>query len=119
MEQKTNKFNEKSKNFGLEINIGKNKLMIVNNKKQPVIKIEGHQIENVEQFKYLGSIMTKEGGTEKDTETRIANAQHAFHMLNRIWYSSNLSKGYKIRIFNSNVKSILLYGSETWKIKKN
>jgi hypothetical protein len=62
--------------------------------------------------------MTKEGGTEKDTETRIANAQYAFHMLNRIWYSSNLSKGYKIRIFNSNVKSVLLYGSETWKINK-
>jgi hypothetical protein len=59
--------------------------------------------------------MTKEGGTEKDIETRIANA---FHMLNRIWYSSNLSKGYKIRIFNSNVKLVLLYVSETWKINK-
>jgi hypothetical protein len=49
--------------------------------------------------------MTKEGGTEKDTEMRIANAQYAFHMLNRMWYSSHLSQGYKIRIFNSNVKS--------------
>jgi hypothetical protein len=39
-------------------------------------------------------------------------------MLNRIWYSSNLSKGNKIRIFNSDVKSVLLYGSETWKINK-
>jgi hypothetical protein len=62
--------------------------------------------------------MTKEGGTEKDIEMRIANAQYAFHMLNRIWYSSNLSKGYKIRIFNFNVKSVLLYRSETWKINK-
>jgi hypothetical protein len=62
--------------------------------------------------------MTNEGGTEKDIETRIVNAQNAFHMLNRIWYSSNLSKGNKIRIFNSNVKSVLLYGSETWKINK-
>jgi hypothetical protein len=92
--------------------------MTVNNKKQPEIKIEGHQVENVEKFKYLGSIMTKEGGTEKDTETRIASAQNAFHMLNRIWYSSHLSKGYKIRIFNSNVKSVVLYGSETWKVNK-
>jgi hypothetical protein len=62
--------------------------------------------------------MTKEGGTEKDTETRIANAENAFHMLNRIWYCSSLSKGYKVRIFNSNVKSVLLYGSETWKLNK-
>jgi hypothetical protein len=115
--KKTNKLNEESK-FGLEINIRKTKLMTVNNKKQPVIKIEGHQIENVEKFKCLGSIMTKEGGTEKDIETRVANAQNAFHMLNRIWYSSNLSKGYNIRIFNSNFNSVLLYGSETWKINK-
>jgi hypothetical protein len=33
MEQKENKFNEESKKFGLEINIGKTKLMTVNNKK--------------------------------------------------------------------------------------
>jgi predicted adenine nucleotide alpha hydrolase (AANH) superfamily ATPase len=59
--------------------------MTVNNKKkQQVIKTEGHQIENGEKFKYLGSIMNKEGSTEKDIEMRIANAQSAFHMLNRI-----------------------------------
>jgi hypothetical protein len=72
------------------------------------MKIEGHQIENFEIFKYLGSIMTKEGGTEKDIETRIANAQNAFRIRIRIWYSSHLSKGNKIRIFNSNVESLLL-----------
>jgi hypothetical protein len=33
MEQKTNKFNEESKKFGLVINIRKTKLMTVNNKK--------------------------------------------------------------------------------------
>jgi hypothetical protein len=33
---------------------------------------------------YSASNLTKEGGTEEDTETRIANAQYAFHMLNRI-----------------------------------
>jgi hypothetical protein len=33
MEQKRNKLNEESKIFGLEINIGKTKLMTVNNKK--------------------------------------------------------------------------------------
>jgi hypothetical protein len=39
-------------------------------------------------------------------------------MLNRIWYANNVSKGNKIRIFNSNIKSVLLCGSETWKINK-
>ena len=39
-------------------------------------------------------------------------------MLDNIWKSKTLSKHTKIRIFNSNVKSVLLYGSETWRTTK-
>ena len=34
---------------------------------------------------------------------------------NKIWRERNVSIKTKLRIFNSNVKSVLLYGSETWK----
>ena len=36
-------------------------------------------------------------------------------MLKNIWASKKISQATKIRLFNSNVKSILLYGSETWR----
>ena len=35
-------------------------------------------------------------------------------MLNKIWRTQKLRLKTKIKIFNSNVKSVLLYGSETW-----
>ena len=35
-----------------------------------------------------------------------------------IWRSTALSLRNKIRIFNTNVKSILLYGSDTWRVTK-
>ncbi|PNF38189.1 hypothetical protein B7P43_G14230, partial [Cryptotermes secundus] len=36
-----------------------------------------------------------------------------------IWYgSTNISKKTKLRVFNTNVKSVLLYACETWKILK-
>ena len=36
--------------------------------------------------------------------------------LRPIWNSKALSLKNKIRIFNTNVKSVLLYGSETWRV---
>ena len=45
---------------------------------------------------------------------RISKAKGAFAQLNKIWNSSFISTKTKIRFFNSNVKSVLLYGCETW-----
>nr|KAG5686925.1 hypothetical protein BaRGS_020734 [Batillaria attramentaria] len=39
-------------------------------------------------------------------------------MLKNIWTSKVVSIRTKLRIFNSNVKSVLLYGCETWRTTK-
>nr|KAG5704962.1 hypothetical protein BaRGS_022804 [Batillaria attramentaria] len=39
-------------------------------------------------------------------------------MLKNIWASKVVSIRTKLRIFNSNVKSVLLYGCETWRTTK-
>jgi hypothetical protein len=44
----------------------------------------------------------------------IRKAQTAFSALNKIWQST-YSTQTKLRIFNTNVKAVLLYGCETWK----
>ena len=38
--------------------------------------------------------------------------------LGNVWKSGSLSNNTKIRLFNTNVKSVLLYGSETWRLTK-
>ena len=68
----------------------------------------------------MGSVVSKDGGTDEDVKSRINKARHAFNTLRPIWNSSALSLHNKIRIFNTNVKCVLLYGSETWRsIKSN
>jgi hypothetical protein len=67
------------------------------------------------QVVYLGSIIDNTGGTEADIATRIQKAQAAFSMLSKIWKSGAYSTQTKLRIFNTNVKAVLLYGCETWK----
>ena len=60
-----------------------------------------------------------DGGTEDDVKARIGKARTTFNILNKIWKTHNISLNTKLKIFNSNVKSILLYGSETWRTTSN
>ena len=64
---------------------------------------------------YLGSVANQQGGTDRYVTARIRKARAAFVMLKNIWASGGISKRAKLRMFNSNVKSILLYGCETWR----
>lgn len=49
---------------------------------------------------------------------RIEKARTAFTTLRPVWNSKTISRKTKLRIFNTNVKSVLLYGSETWRVTK-
>ncbi|VDP17425.1 unnamed protein product [Schistosoma margrebowiei] len=52
--------------------------------------------------------------TEANKQARIGKARKAFLQLKNIWNSKQLSTNIKVRIFNTNVKEVLLYGAETW-----
>ncbi|XP_050513376.1 uncharacterized protein LOC126889292 [Diabrotica virgifera virgifera] len=93
--------------------------MRINARNNTLFNIDNMQIENVENFTYLGSGITESGGTENDIRMRIGKVQQAFSMLNPVWRSGEYTTRTKIRIFQSNVMSVLLYGCETWKVTKS
>ena len=72
----------------------------------------------MDSFFYLGSAIDRQGGTDRDVTTRIGKARAAFAMLKNIGSSKKISTRTKLCIFSSNVKSVLLYGSETWRKTK-
>jgi hypothetical protein len=71
-------------------------------------------IRRVHDFTYLGSNVPEDGGTRKDVESRIQKARGAFTRLRKIWLAHNVNNDTKIKLFNAYVKSILLYGCQTW-----
>ena len=105
---------EEAEKTGLQINTGKTKVMKVNNKNQDPVKLHHEEITEVDKFVYLGSVFSKDG--ETDIKSRINKARHVINTLRQIWRSKALSIRNKIRIFNIYVKSVLLYGSETWRV---
>ena len=88
-------------------------MRVKSNNNQPIL-IENQPVENVEKFTYLGSIVTSDGGALDDAKTRVNKARQVFQTLTKVWRSKNLTLHTKLRIFNANVKSVLLYGAETW-----
>ena len=115
MKEKLETLNKEAVKFGLKMNASKNKAMKINSKIKIKLEVNGNIIEKTEKFQYLGSLVKIDGGAEEDVKNRISKANIAFSQLNNIWRAGYLSLKTKIRIFESNVKSVLLYGCETWK----
>ena len=104
--------------IGLTIKKSKTKAMRINSTNERPIKLNNEHIENVASFTYLGGVMAVDGGTERDVLARIGKARTALLVLRPVWRSKEIPVRTKLRIFNTNVKSVLMYGAETWRITK-
>ena len=114
MQDKTDSICQNSAKIGLQLNAAKTQVMKINTNNPNQIVANDVQIGEVNKFCYLGSIVAPDGGTEADITARINKAKAVFAQLSKVWNSSAVKIKTKLKIFNSNVKSILLYGSETW-----
>ena len=115
MQDKTCRLVTFSAKTGLRINLRKTELIKINTTANTPITVGGEPITEVESFVYQGGTTTKQGGTDEDVTARIGKAKSAFIMLKKVWTTKEISTETKMRIFNSNVKSVLFYGCETWK----
>ena len=77
---------------GLKINPRKTKTLGMNHRCADYIRIEGEEVEDVESFVYLGSVLDKLGGTEADIKRRLALARIAFTRLQNIWRSEDSAR---------------------------
>ncbi|VDO99322.1 unnamed protein product [Schistosoma margrebowiei] len=99
---------------GFNIHKGKCKILRYNITYNNRITFDGKDLEDVESFTYLDSIIGEHGGYDAGLKARIGKTRQAYLQLKNIWESKQLSTNTKVRIFNTNVKTVLLYGAETW-----
>ena len=116
MQSKTSKLQSNAEKIGLKINIKKTEVMSLNTKQPARIQVDGNNLSNTTSFTYLGSIVTSDGGADKDIKARLGKARGAFISLKNIWKTNDISRRTKMRIYNSCVLSVLLYGAECWRM---
>jgi len=81
-----------------------------------VKNINGQPTQCVDEFCYLGSLLTNTSSCDKEIRTRIGKANSAFKRLDCIWRQKTLGLPIKIRLYESIVLAILLHCAETWAI---
>ena len=118
LQAKTDVFEQLSSSIGLRIHPGKSKILRICSSNTEPVKVNDQELEEVDTFTYLGSIVDEVGGTEADIRARISKARNAFNLLGKFWKDRTISIRTKCRLFNSNIKPVLLYGCETWKFTK-
>ncbi len=119
IQEKTTRLNEEAKRVGLKVNVDKTKIMRINAKYQDRIVIDGNRLDDVEEFSYLGATISKDGGGTRDMKNRLSKARGTFVRLRKIWSSKQILRKTKLKLFNTLVIPVLLYGCETWKTTKN
>jgi hypothetical protein len=68
------------------------------------------------EFRYLGTIFTKDGRETKNIRHRVTQARKIIGALNGVWWSKNITRNRKKMIYNSMVKNVLIYGVEIWSL---
>ncbi|VDP75376.1 unnamed protein product [Schistosoma mattheei] len=103
---------------GLKIHKGRREILRYNTACTNPITIDGEHLENVKTFIFLGSIINEHGRSDADVKALIGKARAVYLQLKDIWNSKQFSTNTKVRIFNTNVTTVLLYGAETWRTTK-
>ena len=83
----------------------------------PNLVLAGEPIEVVDSYIYLGSCISAGGLAGNEVSLRIMKARVAFSNLQHLWRRRDVSLSVKGRVYNAAVRSVLLYGSETWPLR--
>ena len=69
-------------------------------------------------FKYLGTFLTPQGDDEHDIQSRLTSATQMFGMMKDVLCNKSIAQHVRRKLYKSTVLSVLLFGCESWALKK-
>jgi hypothetical protein len=107
--------------YGMEMNVDKTNVRRISRQPSPVIVMIGRkQLENVESFKYFGSILTNDGRCTREIKSRIAMAKAAFNnnkkkkkKKKKTILTRKLDLNLRKKLVKCYIWSVALYNAET------
>ncbi|CAH8565351.1 unnamed protein product [Heterobilharzia americana] len=81
------------------------------------LTIESEVVECVDHCTYLGSKINPGGLVADEISAKIQKARLAFANLRHLWRRRDIRLSIKGHVYCTAVRSVLLYGCETWPLK--
>ena len=110
------KVKEESEKVGLNLNIQKMKIMASG----PITswQIDGETVETVADFIFLGSKITTDGDCSHEIKRHLLLGRKVMTNLDSILKSRDITLPTKVRLVKAMVFPVVMYGCESWTIKK-
>ena len=107
---------KRSEKAGLKLNIQKTKIMASG----PITpwQIHGETVETVSDFIFLGSKITADGDCSQEIKRHLLLGRTAMTNLDSILKSRDITLLTKVHIVKAMVFLVVMYGCESWTIKK-
>ena len=102
--------------IGLKLNIQKTKIMASG----PITswQRDGETVETVRDFIFGGSKITVDGGCSPEIKRRLLLGRKVMTNIDSIFKSRDATLPTKVRLINAMVLPVVMYGCESWTIKK-
>jgi len=108
--------------LGLQVNRTKTKIQHVGEPRptQSTVQVAAENVDLVDEFIYLGSLISHDGGSEAEILRRIGISREYFSLLEK-----NIGRSHililtdtKVHLYMTYILPVLLYGCETWTVRK-
>ena len=105
-----------SEKVGLKFNIQKTKIMA----SSPIIswQIDGETVETVADFSFLGSKITADGNCSHEIKRCLLLGRKVITNLDSILKSRDITLLTKVHLVKAMVFTVVVYGCESWTVKK-
>ena len=110
------KLKEESEKVGLKLNIQKTKIMASSHITS--WQIDGETVETVSDFIFWGSKITADGDCSHEIKRYLLLGRKVMINLDSILKSRDITLSTKVRLVKAMVFTMVMYGSESWTIKK-
>ena len=101
---------------GLNINVAKSEHISTRENSLPM-KLNGEELNNVDHFKYLGSVIDKDGTIDRDVDLRVRAAWSSWRKLTGVLYDRNIPLRLKAKVYEAIIRPAMTYGNECWAMK--
>ena len=110
------KVKEESEKVGLKLNIQKTNIMAPG----PITswEIDGETVETVSDFIFLRSKITADGDCSHEIKRRLLLGRKVMTNLDSILKSRDITLPTKVRLVKNMVFPVVMYGCESWTVKK-